>query len=141
MINVSNNSDVILDINGYFVDQTNSNDDTSVGTLTRNTGAYETALGYAALHNPSGVYNTAVGVFALYNAGSGADNTAVGAGARLEIPALSAFRYKQAVEDGSKPLFDTSSFPPCCSMRFEQAQQIQILRSEMEKVRKFLSHN
>ncbi len=78
---VSSTSDVILDIDGYFADQTNSSTEaTSLGTgaLTSNTGTGNTAIGYQALVNPTGSANTATGYKSLNLNSSGGSNTAYG---------------------------------------------------------------
>lgn len=82
---VSSTSDVILDIDGYFVDQTgSSNYATAVGTgAGGSTGTDNTAVGYNALASGSGGNNTAVGYTALMNDTTGGQNTAVGLQALL----------------------------------------------------------
>lgn len=78
---VSNSSDVILDTNGYFVDQTlQPLDGTALGTgsLSQNSGQYNTGTGFETLSFPSGSYNTANGAFALTANTTGRDNTGVG---------------------------------------------------------------
>lgn len=80
-IYVSNTTDVIIDTNGYFTDETTaSNNSTAVGTgtLTGNTGAGNTAVGYDSLQSPSGSFNTASGYKSLQVNSSGAANTSDG---------------------------------------------------------------
>ncbi len=80
MVYVSDRSDVILDIDGYFVDQTTSaNNSTAIGTGSGgSTGANNTAIGYEAIIGGSGTQDTAVGAAALQNQTTGSYNTAEG---------------------------------------------------------------
>lgn len=81
----TNTTDVILDINGYFVGESNSmTQSTALGTgaLQSSIGLDNTAVGVSALQNTStGGYNTAVGTAALSLNTTGSDNTAVGSAA------------------------------------------------------------
>jgi hypothetical protein len=77
----SDATNVVIDIDGYFVNQTSVNlDSTSLGTgaLSQNTGQFNTATGFEALSFPSGSFNTANGAFALNLNNTGRDNTAIG---------------------------------------------------------------
>src|SRR5947209_9280022 len=62
---VTNNQDVILDINGYFALQTSSTGDSTylgIGALKSNQGPSNTAMGFEALQaNTTGSGNVAVG--------------------------------------------------------------------------------
>ncbi len=82
---VSHPTDVILDINGYYVAAAATGGDASGNTalgdlaLQNSTGTHNTALGNAALeNNTTGSQNTATGGSALANNTTGADNTADG---------------------------------------------------------------
>lgn len=78
---VSNTTHVIIDINGYFMPQSDpSSESTAVGrgALIGNTGRYNSAFGYDALISPSGGSNTAMGTFALQSTTSGDSNSAFG---------------------------------------------------------------
>jgi hypothetical protein len=77
---VTDESNVVIDINGYFVAQSNSTS-TAVGTGASNAGTQNTAMGYNALTANSGTSNTAVGASALTANSLGNNNTAVGASA------------------------------------------------------------
>ncbi len=57
---VSDQADVIIDINGYFVAQSSSTS-TAVGTGASSSGTQNTAVGYNTLQVNSGASNTAVG--------------------------------------------------------------------------------
>jgi hypothetical protein len=78
---VSNQTDVVVDLNGYYAPPTNSNSDTSVGlgSMASNSGGpYNTAFGAGSLQaNTNGADNTAVGSASLYST-TGSDNTAIG---------------------------------------------------------------
>ena len=95
----SNNTELVIDINGYYATPTDSNNNTALGAsalasnttggqntgigfsaLTSNTtGAQNTASGYSALaSNKDGSYNTANGFAALSLNTSGFENTAIG---------------------------------------------------------------
>jgi len=87
-IYATNPTDIVIDINGYYVsasaatgDPTNTN--LGVGALANNTsGGANTAIGNTALNvNTTGMYNTAVGAGALFNNTNGGTNTAIGVGA------------------------------------------------------------
>lgn len=79
---VTDTADVIIDINGYFVAQTNSTS-TALGAGASNAGTQNTAVGYNTLQANSGSLNTAVGSYALAANSTGANNTALGASALL----------------------------------------------------------
>jgi len=81
-IYVDNTADVIIDINGYFVAQSNSTS-TALGTGASNAGPQNTAVGYNTLQVNGGSLNTAVGSFALAANSTGSNNTGVGASALL----------------------------------------------------------
>lgn len=77
----SDATQVIIDIDGYFLDQTSLNlFSTSLGTgaLSQNTGQYNTATGFESLSFPSGSFNTANGAFALNLNTTGRENTGLG---------------------------------------------------------------
>lgn len=73
-------TDVVIDINGYFVAQTSSTS-TALGTGASNAGIQNTAVGYNTLQLNSGTSNTAVGSYSLSANASGNNNTALGASA------------------------------------------------------------
>lgn len=78
---VSNDTDVVIDINGYFALVSNSNGNTAVGSgaLSQNQGGDNTAVGSNAMFsNTTGGFNTAVGINALYSNTTGNNNTALG---------------------------------------------------------------
>ena len=81
----SDNTNVIIDINGYYAAPTDASADTAIGTgaLASNaTGYANTAIGSQAMaSNTTGWTNTAIGSQALYANTTGADNTATGQGA------------------------------------------------------------
>jgi hypothetical protein len=81
----SNPTDVIIDINGYYVAPTDGSFNTAIGggALDNNTtGAGNTAIGAAVLlSNSSGSYNTSSGYSAMASNSSGSLNTAYGADA------------------------------------------------------------
>jgi hypothetical protein len=82
----TNPTDVILDINGYFVAQSNSSTQSlalGAGSLpASSTGLGNTALGVSALQiNSTGAYNVGVGTSALLRNTTGSNNTAVGSAA------------------------------------------------------------
>jgi hypothetical protein len=78
----TNNTDIIIDINGYYAAPTDLNGNTAIGagTLANNiTGKNNTATGQGALaSNTTGWANTAVGRVALFSNTSGNGNTATG---------------------------------------------------------------
>ncbi len=79
MVYVSDTSDVIIDIDGYFVDQTSASYNTALGTgAGGSTGDHNTAIGFEALNVGTGNENVAVGSEALRNNTYGSFNTAVG---------------------------------------------------------------
>ena len=82
---VTNSTDVILDINGYFLPQTPQAINTVIGSgsLSSNTtGSADTAIGFRALClNTEGSNNTATGASALQSNTSGHFNNAFGASA------------------------------------------------------------
>ena len=78
---VSNTTHVVIDIDGYFLPQTNpANDSTALGvnSLLNNTGTSNSAFGSFSLVNATGNDNTGSGALALSNSTSGSSNTAVG---------------------------------------------------------------
>jgi hypothetical protein len=79
---VTDPTDVVVDINGYYAMPSDLLSNTAFGTgaLQYNTtGSGNTASGYTALSsNTTGEYNTASGVFALATNTTGSDNTASG---------------------------------------------------------------
>ena len=83
---VTDASDVIMDVNGYFTSNSTSNsspttNNTAVGlgALEITAGAQNTGVGFGALgNNLSGNYNTAVGSTALSANSTGSNNTAFG---------------------------------------------------------------
>lgn len=82
----SNPTDVILDINGYFVAQCNlSTQSVALGTGSlpaSSIGLGNTAIGASTLQiNSTGAYNVGVGSSALLNNTTGSDNTAEGSAA------------------------------------------------------------
>jgi trimeric autotransporter adhesin len=82
----TNTTDVILDIDGYFVGQsTDVSESTAFGTdalPTSSTGSDNTAFGLGALgNNSSGDDNVGVGTFTLESNTTGVGNTALGSGA------------------------------------------------------------
>jgi hypothetical protein len=82
----TNPTDVILDINGYFVAQSNSTTQSlalGAGSLPASSiGLGNTALGVSALQiNSTGAYNVGVGTSALLRNTTGSNNTAVGSAA------------------------------------------------------------
>jgi hypothetical protein len=79
----TNLTDVILDVNGYFVTQCNSTTQSvalGTGSLpSSSTGLANTAIGVGTLQiNSTGAYNVGIGSSALLNNTTGSDNTAVG---------------------------------------------------------------
>jgi hypothetical protein len=78
----TNNTDIIIDINGYYAAPTDLNGNTAIGagTLANNiTGKNNTATGQGALSsNTTGWTNTAVGSVALFSNTTGSANTAIG---------------------------------------------------------------
>lgn len=81
---VTNATDVILDIDGYFVGQTalsSNNTSLAVGPGASSAGTGNTAIGSNVLASNSGSSNTGLGADALYNNTSGLANTASGSGA------------------------------------------------------------
>jgi uncharacterized coiled-coil protein SlyX len=79
---VTDATDLIIDINGYFVAQSNSTS-TALGAGASNAGTQNTALGYNTLQLNGGSLNTAVGSYALTANSTGSNNTALGASALL----------------------------------------------------------
>ncbi len=79
---VSDTTDIILDITGYFLAQSDSTS-TSVGTGASNAGLQNTALGFNTLEVNSGNGNTATGAYALSSNSSGSNNVAIGTSALL----------------------------------------------------------
>lgn len=82
----TNPTDVILDINGYFVAQSNATTQSvalGTGSLPASSiGLGNTAIGVGTLQvNSTGAYNVGVGGSALLNNTTGSDNTAVGSAA------------------------------------------------------------
>jgi hypothetical protein len=79
---VTNTTDVIIDINGYYAQPTDLNGNTVLGqgaAASNTTGAFNTAIGEAALgSNTTGGENTASGYQALGSNTSGEQNTANG---------------------------------------------------------------
>jgi hypothetical protein len=80
-------TDIVIDINGYYLSPTDLHFNTSTGdsALRANTiGNHNTANGYAALSNNTiGGDNTAIGAMALQYNTSGAGNTATGVAALI----------------------------------------------------------
>jgi hypothetical protein len=78
----TNNTDIIIDINGYYAAPTDLNGNTAIGagTLANNiTGENNTATGQGALaSSTTGWANTAVGWRALFSNTTGSGNTATG---------------------------------------------------------------
>ncbi len=105
-IYVSNRSDVILDIDGYFVDQTNSStQNTALGTQAGgSTGTFNTAVGYEALPSGSGDNNTATGYESLQENTTGQSNTAFG---RWALQGNTTGSFNTAL--GADTLFDNGS--------------------------------
>ena len=85
---VTNTTNVIIDIDGYFAaESTSSGSSTAFGSgaLVSNTGSFNTAIGFDALNaNSSGVQNSALGTSALLHNTIGSQNSALGDGALLE---------------------------------------------------------
>lgn len=79
---VSNTSDVIIDVNGYFITESNSTS-TGLGTGASNTGVQNTAVGFNTLQVSTGTGNTATGAYALSGNTIGNNNVAIGASAML----------------------------------------------------------
>ena len=83
----TNATHVILDINGYFVANTNSaNNNTAFGqgSLSAASGGQNTAFGASTLQNDStGSYNTSMGATSLVSNTTGNANTAYGQGSML----------------------------------------------------------
>ncbi len=77
---VTHDTDVVLDINGYFVAQSDPDTEgTALGTGASDAGTQNTAVGFDALQvNSSGSGNTATGSLALAGNTSGNNNVAVG---------------------------------------------------------------
>ena len=80
---VTNNTDLILDIDGYFLAQSDSSTEgTALGTGASDAGVQNTAVGFDALQvNSGGAGNTATGSLALAGNTSGNNNVALGAAA------------------------------------------------------------
>ncbi|HEY6341553.1 MAG TPA: tail fiber domain-containing protein [Bryobacteraceae bacterium] len=81
---VTQTTDLVIDINGYFAAESDAAHNTATGgqaLSSLNGGSYNTADGYAALFsNVNGSDNTATGFGALDSNTSGSDNTGVGFG-------------------------------------------------------------
>jgi Chaperone of endosialidase len=81
---VTQTTDLVIDINGYFAAESDAAHNTATGgqaLSSLNGGFYNTADGYAALFsNVNGSDNTATGFGALDSNTSGSDNTGVGFG-------------------------------------------------------------
>lgn len=85
---VTNNTQVIIDINGYFAPQTTSSQSTAVGVGASTAASQNTAVGFDALQeNSSGIANTAIGTGALPSNTSGNNNVGVG-GAALSFNSI-----------------------------------------------------
>ena len=82
---VSNPSDVIVDIDGYFAPEGGSSSSTSValGTGTSSAGTQNTAVGFNVLQVNAGNENTGLGAYALSANSQGSNNVAIGANALL----------------------------------------------------------
>ncbi len=82
---VSDTTDIILDVTGYFIAQQSQSNSTStaLGTGASNAGLQNTALGFNTLEVNSGGANTATGAYALSSNSSGNNNVALGANALL----------------------------------------------------------
>ncbi len=80
---VSNTTDVILDVNGYFAAESYAgNESTAVGSGASALGNENSAFGFDALSiNSTGAQNTAMGALALSTNASGHNNVAMGFGA------------------------------------------------------------
>lgn len=94
----TNPTDVILDINGYFVSQSTSNTQSTAvgaGALSgSSTGIANTAIGVNTLEmNTTGAYNVGIGTGALSANTTGSNNTAVGSAA---LQANTAGEYNSA---------------------------------------------
>lgn len=77
---VTDNTDVILDIDGYFAAESFSNNEsTALGIGSSALGSQNTAIGFNALQtNSSGANNTAEGTVTLANNTTGSNNVAIG---------------------------------------------------------------
>lgn len=77
---VTDETDVILDIDGYFAAESFSgNESTALGTGSSALGSANTAVGFDALQtNSTGANNTAEGTLTLSNNNSGNNNVAIG---------------------------------------------------------------
>lgn len=95
---VTDTTNVVIDVNGYFVSNTDASDNTALGrsSLPASSGAQNTGIGFASLgnnaggndntavgstalsSNTTGNYNTALGQSALAFNSTGSDNTAIG---------------------------------------------------------------
>ena len=79
-IYVTDPTDVVIDINGYYAPQTiGTSTSMGLGAFATGTGTDDTAVGYHALmSNTTGVSNTALGFQALLSNTAGSSNTAFG---------------------------------------------------------------
>ncbi len=77
---VTNSTDVILDINGYFAAESYAgNESTALGNGASSFGYQNTALGFDALQtNSTGAENTAIGTLTLSANATGNNNVAIG---------------------------------------------------------------
>lgn len=80
----SSATNIIIDINAYFVDQSNANTSTALGTGASNAGTQNTAVGFDSLETNSGAANTAEGAYALAANSTGNNNVAIGGSALLQ---------------------------------------------------------
>ncbi|MGI9071076.1 MAG: tail fiber domain-containing protein [Bryobacteraceae bacterium] len=104
----TNLTDVILDINGYFIAQSNSTTQSlalGAGSLPASSiGVGNTALGVSTLQiNSTGAYNVGVGISALLRNTTGSNNTAVGSAALAQNTGggyNSAFGYNALAVNG-----------------------------------------
>jgi hypothetical protein len=80
-----NNTDLVIDINGYYAAETDASQNTATGDLALSSldgGTVNTADGYEALQSDTtGTSNTAIGWTALFSNSAGCHNTATGAAA------------------------------------------------------------
>lgn len=80
-VTTNNTTDLVLDINGYYVSESDSSANTAFGqfTLAAGAGFDNSAFGNGALFsNSTGASNTAVGERALESNSTGSNNTALG---------------------------------------------------------------
>lgn len=79
---VTNTTDVLFDINGYFLPATSSTESTAVGAGASSAGSVNTAVGFQALQaNNTGNANAAIGAGALSSNTFGSNNVGVGSSA------------------------------------------------------------